>query len=177
MKYILIPTTYHRVFCWPIFQPTSPLWGVLKHPLLWSGSACDCSQSNPYTTDHVIFLRHIYLAEYWPVVSPTETRIHEPQLLIWLACLISISTMLLPFALPIVLHFAASVWVSHMPSSSSYLSLSLFNLFYIWCCKFPCYSLHTTHPVNLPSPSVPKSVLYVCFSIAALHINSSVPSF
>ena len=32
------------------------------------------------------------------------------------------------------------------------------------------------HPL-LPSPHVHKSILYVCFSIAALQINSSVPSF
>ena len=43
---------------------------------LISWPACDSSQSNPYTTDQVIFLRHISLAEYRPVVSPTETRIH-----------------------------------------------------------------------------------------------------
>ena len=49
-------------------------------------------------------------------------------------------------------------------------------LFYIWYCKFPCYSLHTSHP-PLPSSCVHKSVLYVCFSIAALQTNSSVTSF
>ena len=41
-------------------------------------------------------------------------------------------------------------------------------LFYIWYCKFPCYSLHTTPPLPLPSflpsPHVHGSVLYVCFS-------------
>ena len=44
--------------------------------------------------------------------------------------------------------------------------------------KFPCYSLHLTLP--FPShltPDVGKSVLYVCFSTAALQINSLVPSF
>ena len=34
-------------------------------------------------------------------------------------------------------------------------------------CKFPCYSFHTSHPL-LPSPNVHKSILYVCFSVAAL---------
>ena len=43
-------------------------------------------------------------------------------------------------------------------------------------CKFPCYSFHTSHPL-LPSSHVHKSILYVCFSIAALQINSSVPFF
>ena len=162
MKYILIPTTYHRVFCWPIFQPTSPLWGVLKHPLLWSGSACDCSQSNPYTTDQVIFLRHIYLAEYRPVVSPTETRIHEPQFLICLAWLISISTMLLPFALPIVLHFAASVWVSHMPSSSSYLSLSLSLIYF----TYGVVSFHVTLSIQLTLSTSPPPVSLSLFSMS-----------
>jgi len=32
-------------------------------------------------------------------------------------------------------------------------------LFYIWSCKFPCYSLHTSHPL-LPSPHVHESILY-----------------
>ena len=39
---------------------------------------------------------------------------------------------------------------------------------------FPCYFLHTSHP--LPPPShVHKSVLYVCISIAALQTVLSVP--
>ena len=38
---------------------------------------------------------------------------------------------------------------------------------YITICKFPCYSLHTSHPL-LPSPHGHKSILYVCFSIAGL---------
>ena len=33
--------------------------------------------------------------------------------------------------------------------------------------KFPCYSFRTSHFL-LPSPHVHKSILYVCFSIAAL---------
>ena len=166
MKYILILTTYHRVLCWPIFQPTSPLWGVLKHPLLWSGSACDCSQSNPYTADQVIFLRHISLAEYRPVVSPTETRIHEPQFLVCLAWLISISTMLFPFALPIALHFAASVWVSHMPSSSSSLSLSLIYFTY------GVVSFHVTLSIQLTlSPSPPP----VSLSLFSLSVSPLLP--
>ena len=41
------------------------------------------------------------------------------------------------------------------------------DLFYIWWCKLPCYSFHTSHPL-LPSPHVHKSVLYVSFSTAAL---------
>ena len=56
----------------------------------------------------------------------------------------------------------APVWVSwaiqQIPTGS---------LFYIWWCKYPCYSFHTSHPL-LPSPRVRKSILYVCFSIAAL---------
>ena len=130
---------------------------------LISWPACDSSQSNPYTTDQVIFLRHISLAEYRPVVSPTETRIHEPQFLICLAWPIPASTMLLPFALPMVLHFAASVCVSHMPRSSSF--LSFFNLFYIWYCKYPCYSLYTTHPITPPLPQCPQ----VCSLCLFLH--------
>ena len=41
----------------------------------------------------------------------------------------------------------------------------------MWVCMLLC----TSHPL-LPSPHVHKSVLYVCFSIADLKINSSVPS-
>ena len=41
-------------------------------------------------------------------------------------------------------------------------------------CKFLCYSLHTS---PLLPPLLPPSVLYVCFSIAALKINSSVHLF
>ena len=43
-------------------------------------------------------------------------------------------------------------------------------------CTFPCYSFHTSHPL-LPSLHFHKSVLYVCFSIVFLLINSSVPFF
>ena len=52
-------------------------------------------------------------------------------------------------------------------------------LFHIWYCKFPCYSFHTLDTVYtlLPSPHVLKSVLYVCFSTAAMQINSSGPFF
>ena len=38
------------------------------------------------------------------------------------------------------------------------------------------FSIHLTLS-RLPSPHVLRSVFYVCFSIAALKINSSVPSF
>ena len=37
-------------------------------------------------------------------------------------------------------------------------------------------TLHTSHPL-LPSPHVHKSILYVCFSTAALYTNSSVSFF
>ena len=50
---------------------------------LISGPACDSSQSIPYTTDQVIFLRHISLSEYRPVVSPIETRAARPGLTCW----------------------------------------------------------------------------------------------
>ena len=40
---------------------------------------------------------------------------------------------------------------------------------------FHCYSLNSCHPV-LP-PLCPRSVLYVCVSIPALQIGSSVPFF
>ena len=49
-------------------------------------------------------------------------------------------------------------------------------LVYIWKYKFPHYSLHTSHPL-LPIPHVHKSILYVCFSIAALKINYLISSF
>ena len=49
-------------------------------------------------------------------------------------------------------------------------------LFCIWWYKLPWHSLHTSH-LLLYSPHVHKSVLYVRFSIAALQINLSVPTF
>ena len=48
--------------------------------------------------------------------------------------------------------------------------------FNIWYCKFPCYSLHRSHPL-LPSLHVYKTILNVCFSTVGLKTNSSVPSF
>ena len=63
------------------------------------------------------------------------------------------------------------VWVSWAIQQ-----ISIGHLFYIRQCKFPSYSFHTSHPL-LPSPQVHKSILYVCFSTAALKINSLVPFF
>ena len=48
---------------------------------------------------------------------------------------------------------------------------------YFTYCKFPCYSLHTSHPLSPTPCCVHKSVLYICFSIAALQISSLLPSF
>ena len=64
--------------------------------------------------------------------------------------------------------YRAPVWVSWAIQQ-----IPVGYLFSIWYCKFPCYSFHTSHPL-LPSPHVHKSILYVCFSISALKINSSV---
>ena len=64
---------------------------------------------------------------------------------------------------PTSLHWhRALVWVSWAIQQ-----ITIGYLFYIWQCKFPCYSFHTSHPL-LPSHHVHRSVLYVCFSIAAL---------
>ena len=43
--------------------------------------------------------------------------------------------------------------------------------FYIWYCKFLCYCLYTS-----PLPTMSIDLFCACFSIAALKINSSVPS-
>ena len=67
--------------------------------------------------------------------------------------------------------YRAPVWVSWAIQQ-----IPIGYLFSIWWCKFPCYSFHASHPL-LPSPHVHKSILCVCFSIAALKINSSVPFF
>ena len=56
----------------------------------------------------------------------------------------------------------APVWVSWAIQQ-----IAIGYLFYRWWCKFPCYSLHTSHPL-LPSPHVHKSTLSVCFSTVAL---------
>ena len=58
---------------------------------------------------------------------------------------------------------------SHM-ANSHWLSILHMVLY-----RFPCYSLHTSHPF-LPSKHVHKSFLYVCISSAALQIGSSVSS-
>ena len=63
----------------------------------------------------------------------------------------------------------------YFPESYSKLPLAIYFT-YGNISLFPCYSLHTPHSL-FPSPHVHKSVLYVCFSIAALQINSSVLSF
>ena len=77
------------------------------------------------------------------------------------------------------IHISSPFWTSLLfstPSHPSRLIQIKYYLFYTWQCKFPCYSFHTSHPL-LPSPHVHKSILYVCFSIAALKINSSVLFF
>ena len=57
-----------------------------------------------------------------------------------------------------------SCWLSQSPclSSLSHTANSHW-LFHLWYCKFPCYSLHTSHPLLPPPPLsiVHKSVLYV----------------
>ena len=60
-------------------------------------------------------------------------------------------------------------------SSLSYTANSHY-LFCTWYCKFPCFSLHTSHPLPPPLP-VSLGLFSVCFSIAALKINSPVPTF
>ena len=57
------------------------------------------------------------------------------------------------------------------PTANSHWLWELAIPIYIWYCKFPCYSLDTSHP--LPSPHVQRSILYVCFSIDSLKINPS----
>ena len=63
----------------------------------------------------------------------------------------------------------APVWVSWARQQ-----IPVGCLFYMWWCKFPWYSFLTSHPL-FPPPPVHKSILFFCFSIAALQINSSVP--
>ena len=56
--------------------------------------------------------------------------------------------------------YRTPVWVSWAIQQ-----IPISYLFYIWECKFPCHSFHTSHPLL---PHVHKSILYVCFSTAAL---------
>ena len=63
---------------------------------------------------------------------------------------------LTPYPLPLS-WYRAPVWVSWIIQQ-----ILVAYLFYIWQCKFPCYSFHTFHPL-LPSPHVHKSILYVSF--------------
>jgi len=81
-----------------------------------------------------------------------------------------------PISLPIPPPHLSRLTQSTSLSSLRHTEIFIGYLFYIWQCKFQCYSLHTSHPL-LPSPHVHKSVLYVCFFTAALQINSSVSSF
>ena len=66
--------------------------------------------------------------------------------------------------------YRAPVWVSWAIQQ-----IPLGYLFYIWWCKFPCYSLHTSHPL-LPSPHAHKSIFYIesLFLKRAVMIKASL---
>ena len=59
---------------------------------------------------------------------------------------------LLPHPIPLD-WYRTPVWISWAKQQ-----IPLGYLFYIWECKFPSYSFHTSHPL-LPSPHVCKSIL------------------
>ena len=80
---------------------------------------------------------------------------------------------LLPILLPILplACHRAPVWVSWVIQQ-----VPIGDLFYVWYSKF-LSTLSTHLPFSLlSSHCVHRSVLYVCFSVAALKINSSVTS-
>ena len=77
------------------------------------------------------------------------------------------------------LYVVTEPWFEFSESYSKLPMASYFTYGNIWCIFPSCYSLRTSHPLLPPHPSshVRKSVLYVCVSIAALQIGSSVLSF
>ena len=70
-----------------------------------------------------------------------------------------------PISLPILTLSIDTELLFEFPEP--YSKIPVGYLFYILFCKFPCYSFHISHSL-LPSPHVHKSILYVCFSTAAL---------
>ena len=118
--------------------------------------------------------------EYWrglPFPSPLDhfvrTLQHHPSVLggpTWYKVALIGIHITLPFEPPSRLPahatpldwYRAPVWVSWAVQQ-----IPVCCLVYIWWCKFPWYSFHTSHP-SLPSPHVRMSILYVCFSISAL---------
>ena len=53
---------------------------------------------------------------------------------------------------------AGDVITIKLPDDRSYFvpeDIPIGCLFYIWYCKFPCYSLHTSHPLPPPLPLCP----------------------
>ena len=114
----------------------------------------------------------IFLTEGWLLytfVVFCQINMNQSEVYICLLPFESPSHLLLP-CIPLA-WYRVPVWV---PWDIEQITIGY--VFYIWYCKFPCNSLHIPHPI-LPQPQVHKSVLYVCFSTAALQINSLVPSF
>ena len=114
-----------------------------------------------------IFNWRIIALQNFVVFCHTSTRIkHKYTHVLSRPALPPISLPIPPFACR-----RASVWVSWVIQQ-----IPIGDLFYVWCCKFL-----STLFIHLPfcllsSHCVHRSVLYVCFSVAALKINSSVAS-
>ena len=72
----------------------------------------------------------------------------------------------------LLIYLSKNDLLSTYPMPSTVVQLNSFFFFG----KFPCYSFHISHPL-LSSPHVRKSILYVCYSIVSLKMNSSVSFF
>ena len=104
----------------------------------------------------ILFLMFLNLFFYWRIIA-LQNFVVFCQTSTWISLRYTHVPSLLdlpPISLPTPLRFL------------SHTAIPVGCLFYIWWCKFPCYSFHTSRPL-LP-PHVHKSILYVCFSIAAL---------
>ena len=112
----------------------------------------------------------------WRIIA-LQNRVGFCQTSTW----ISHKCMYVPFLLNLPLTpshplgcYGTPVWVSWVIHQ-----MPIGYLFFIWSCKFPCYSLHTSHPPlpPQPCPRVHKFGLCVCVPIVALQVISSAPSF
>ena len=187
----MVSRKYSEIFMYGNFKISRLLYSLMKNSensqlFLWSfrkfSRMVALMLSNlkiPYSYPTGLFLKkflnwRIIALQNFVVFCHTSTRIshrytHVPSL-----------SDLPPISLLIPLF---SLSQSPRLSSLSHTENSYWLSVLYMVCKFLCYCFHTSpllppyiSPVHPSSHHVHKSVLYVWFSIAALKINSSVPS-
>ena len=147
-------------FSWAMSPIPLGAWTTI-YPFIYQRAILDCSQ--------IAFLVAVLINLFfnWRIIA-LQIFLVFCQTSAWIshryACipsLLNLHPISLHHPTPLGWH-RAPIWLSwaipQIPIGSS---------FYIWWWKFPCYSLHTSHPL-LPSPPAHKSILYVCFSIVGL---------